>query len=95
MEALTKWSTGLRKAWFASLTLPRSAPLGYHGVRNTGILLRTKHQHNKIEILSSHKGYEKYLVQCVVCQEIGYDPDKLQLKKINIFKNEREKTLNH
>jgi hypothetical protein len=54
-------------------------------VRSTGIILRFKYQHKKTELLGSLKGFEKYLSQCVVCQEMGYDPDKLELRENKHF----------
>jgi len=52
--------------------------------------MRFKHQHQKSELLDSPKGFEKYLVQCVVCQEMGYDPGQLKLKT-NIHFQKRAK----
>ncbi|MCG7980257.1 MAG: hypothetical protein G8D89_00370 [gamma proteobacterium symbiont of Clathrolucina costata] len=47
--------------------------------------MRFKHQHQKTELLESLKGFEKYLCQCVVCQEIGYDPIKLESRENKHF----------
>ncbi|MBI3898922.1 MAG: hypothetical protein HY308_11590 [Gammaproteobacteria bacterium] len=37
------------------------------------------------EWLSAYQGFKKYLNQCVVCQEIGYDPAKMLDKEEPYF----------
>jgi hypothetical protein len=41
---------------------------------------------NKTEWLDAYQGFRKYLNQCVVCQEIGYDPVKIEKKEGLYFK---------
>ena len=48
----------------------------------------------KAELLESPQGFEKYLNQCVVCQEIGYDPDKLKLKTNSHFQKRARENFN-
>jgi disulfide oxidoreductase YuzD len=41
---------------------------------------------NKEAWLNEYQGFKKYLNQCVVCQEIGYDPVKIEKKEGLSFK---------
>lgn len=36
--------------------------------------------------LNEYQGFKKYLNQCVVCQETGYDPVKIEKKEGLFFK---------
>jgi len=36
--------------------------------------------------LDEYQGFKKYLSQCVACQEIGYDPIKIEKKEGRHFK---------
>ena len=56
--------------------------------------MRFKHQHKKAELLGSLKGFEKYLNQCVVCQEIEYDPHKLELRENRHFRKRAKENFN-
>ena len=38
------------------------------------------------EWLNAFQGFRKYLSQCVACQEMGYDPVKIELKDGLYFK---------
>jgi hypothetical protein len=41
--------------------------------------------------LEAFPGFRKFLNQCVVCQETGYDPEKLKTKRgVGFQKNARE-----
>jgi hypothetical protein len=43
------------------------------------------------EWLEAFPGFRKFLNQCVVCQETGYDPEKLKTKRgVGFQKNARE-----
>ncbi len=40
----------------------------------------------KEEWLNAFQGLKKYLNQCVVCQETGYDPERIEKKEGLFFK---------
>jgi len=42
---------------------------------------------NKTEWLNQYQGFKKYLNQCVVCKEVGYDPIKIEKKEGLYFKD--------
>ena len=42
---------------------------------------------NKTEWLNQYQGFKKYLNQCVVCQEVGYDPVSIEKKEGLYFKD--------
>jgi len=39
------------------------------------------------EWLNEYQGFKKYLNQCVMCQSIGYDPVKIEVKEGLYFKD--------
>ena len=45
-----------------------------------------KSNRERDEWLNAYQGFKKYLNQCVSCQEIGYDPVKIELKEGLYFK---------
>lgn len=45
-----------------------------------------KTNHERDQWLNAFQGFKKYLNQCVVCQEMGYDPVKIELKEGLYFK---------
>ena len=45
-----------------------------------------KTDRDKTEWLNAFQGFRKYLNQCVVCQETGYDPVKIEKKEGLYFK---------
>jgi len=53
-----------------------------------------KREEKKTEWLDAYQGFKKYLNQCVVCQEIGYDPIKIMTKEGKFFQ-ERVKEFFH
>jgi hypothetical protein len=41
---------------------------------------------DRTEWLNEYQGFKKYLNQCVMCQEKGYDPVKIDAKEGKYFK---------
>jgi len=41
---------------------------------------------DKAEWLDEYQGFKKFLNQCIVCQSIGYDPEKIEKKEGRYFK---------
>ncbi len=39
------------------------------------------------EWLNAYQGFKKYLNQCVMCQDVGYDPVKIEVKEGLYFKD--------
>ncbi len=45
-----------------------------------------KSKRDRGEWLNAYQGFKKYLNQCVLCQDKGYDPVKIELKEGLYFK---------
>ena len=45
-----------------------------------------KSTRDRDEWLNAFQGFKKYLNQCILCQERGYDPVKIEMKEGRYFK---------
>jgi hypothetical protein len=48
--------------------------------------MKTGRGRGRDEWLNAFQGFKKYLNQCVMCQEVGYDPVKVEAKEGRYFK---------
>ena len=46
-----------------------------------------KTNRNRDDWLNAFQGFKKYLNQCVMCQSVGYDPVKIEIKEGLYFKD--------